>query len=321
MKDTNYAFCVGRIRALENKLLTKQDIATLINQKDCKSAFDFLASKGYSCESNVIDSVINNETEKLSLLLAESVPDKKELESLCTINDFFNIKAIVKCAVTSENPVEHFVYPTTICYEKTSSSERDKLFSYLSNNYRNIALEAYNYAVKSENGRYCDILIDKAAIKQLALLGKNKKGGLCAEIGSFLADTANIKIAFRCIHTNQNSDFISDSIGECCKLSRKKLIDCTISGVDNLISYLETTVYREGAEIYKSKPSDFEKWCDNEIISITKKAVFTSFGFDPIVSYYYRKNLEIKTVRMILTALKSDIDRNIIKERVRNIYV
>ena len=80
------------------------------------------------------------------------------------------------------------------------------------------------------------------------------------------------------------------------------------------------TRYKKGIEIYLSSPSAFEKWCDDEIIKITSSAVYTSFGFAPVVSYYYRKNLEIKTVRMILSALKSDIDREIIKERVRKLY-
>ena len=203
---------------------------------------------------------------------------------------------------------------------EVKSVSPDKLFEALDSSYRKTAIEAYDYAIKSGNGRYCDIIIDKAAVKKLALLYKNKKNGLCGEIAALLADTANIKTAFRCVATDQNEDFISDAIGDCCKLSREKLIRCSIAGSDELFGYLESTEYKKCAEIYKKKPSDFEKWCDDEIISKLKSSIYTSFGFDPIVSYYYRKNLEIKTVRMILTAIKSDIDRQMIKERLRNAY-
>ncbi len=320
MKDTNYAFCVARIRALENKLLTKQDISTLLGQKDFPSALDYLSTKGYYCEDGDIESIVRAEEDRLSVILNESVPDKNELKSLYIINDFFNIKALVKCIIESKNPLESFVYPTTVIYNENQSSLPEEIFESLGELHRKTAFEAYSYAIKSGNGRYCDIMIDKAAISSLVALYQKRKSGLCGDIAALLADTANIKTAFRCIFTDQKADFISEAIGECCKLDRKKLIDAAVTGVDGLCSYLATTNYSKGAEIYKTKPSDFEKWCDNEIISKLKSSIYTSFGFDPVVSYYYRKNLEIKTVRMILTAIKSDIDKQLIIERVRSIY-
>ncbi len=320
MKDTDYAFCVARIRAVENKLLSKQDIVTLLNQKDYFSAVEFLSSKGYSCENNDIDSVIRTEEDKLSAFLKESVPDSKELESLYILNDYFNLKALVKCLIEGKNPIYSFIYPTTVIFDENKSTSPEDLLNTLGEHHRKTALEAYSYAAQSGNGRYCDVIIDKAAIGRLTSLYRNKKSGLCGEIAALLADTANIKTAFRCIATGQNSDFVSDAIGECCNLDRQKLIASTVIGLDELCNYLNTTDYRNCADIYKNKPADFEKWCDEEIYSKISSAIFTCFGFDPVVSYYYRKSLEIKTVRMILTAVKADADRQIIKERLRNVY-
>ena len=96
-----------------------------------------------------------------------------------------------------------------------------------------------------------------------------------------------------------------------------------IRGVVSFFSSLVmgSKVLMRSAEVYgESEPSKFEKWCDEKLISLTKSSIYTSFGFDPVVSYYYRKNMEIKTVRMILTALKSNTDKNIIYERVRKFY-
>lgn len=320
MKDTNYAFCVARIRAVENRLLSKPDISNLINQKDYQAALDFLSHKGYNCNFDDIDSIIREEGSKLSELLNESVPDKTELEALYIVNDYFNLKALVKCVAERTSPLEKFVYPTTVSYECKSGSLTEESFDGLSESYRKTVREAYAYAIQSRNGRYSDIIIDKAAIDTLAELYGKRNSGLCGKIAAILADTANIKTAFRCIATDQKADFISEAIGKCCRLDKQKLIDCTIKGQDELLTYLLCTAYRDGAEIYKNKHSDFEKWCDDRIISELKNSIYTSFGFDPIVSYYYRKNLEIKTVRMILTAIKSGVDRELIKERVRSIY-
>lgn len=317
MKDTNYAFCVARIRAVENKLLSSKDIADLINKNSYSSALDFLSEKGYNCELSDIDSVIKSESSKLQTLLNEAVPEKRELESLYIINDYFNLKVLVKCAVTSEDPEKYIIYPTEINF---SEFKKDSIAFSSDNNYGKIASHAYDIALKTGNGKFCDSIIDKAAIDRLCVVAKKKKSGLSGEICGFLADTANIRIAFRCIETAQNSSFISDSMGECFRLNRDKLIEKSIKGADELVSYLETTDYKQGIAIYLSEPSEFDKWCDDELINKTKSAVYKSFGFDPVVSYFYRKNLEIKTVRIILNGLKTGADKNIIRERVRQFY-
>ena len=58
-----------------------------------------------------------------------------------------------------------------------------------------------------------------------------------------------------------------------------------------------------------------------KVISIAKKSAFTAFGFDPVCAYYYAKLTEMKSVRIILTGLKSGADKESIKERVRALYV
>lgn len=318
MKDTNYAFSVARLRALENKLLTANDIFALIDQKSYDSAVEFLSQKGYDCNSIELEDIIRSESLQLQKSLEQSIPDKSELHSLYIINDYFNLKAIVKCAVLSVDCEKYLTYPTTIKSGKSSKS--DEMFDFLSEDYRRIALEAYDIAIKTGNGKFCDSVIDAATINALSKVSSLKKKAVSGDICGFLADTANIKIAFRCIETNQDESFIRQSVGKCSKLRTDKLIENTISGKEALLDYLAMTEYKSGASIYSNNPSDFDKWCDNKLIEMTKQAIYTSFGFDPIVSYYYRKNLEIKTVRMILNALKSDTDKNIIKERVRDFY-
>jgi len=320
MNDTRYAFCVAKIRALENKLLTKQDIASLIDQNSLTSAFAFLLQKGYAKENETANDLIKRQGDNLDELLNESVPDKNELEKLYVLNDYFNIKVLVKCAIENTDAEEFLIYPSAIRYIKTVKKAADGDFSFLKDDYRIIAETAYNIALKSQNGKFSDAVIDKAAIDALSSYAKSKKSGLFGRVCAFLADTANIKTALRCAVTFQDADYINAAIGNCNNLNKAELISVTVNGYDELVSYLETTCYKDGVKIYTEKPSAFEKWCDDQIIEITSKAVYTSFGFAPVVSYFYRKSLEIKTVRMILAAIKSGVDKEKIKERVRELY-
>ena len=95
----------------------------------------------------------------------------------------------------------------------------------------------------------------------------------------------------------------------------------TLGGKNAISEYLTKSKYSEGAELYLTSSAEYEKWCDNKVIAIAKKSAYTAFGFDPVCSYYYAKITEMKTVRIILSGLKSGADKNSIKERVRALYV
>lgn len=320
MKDTSYAFCVARIRALENKLLTKQDIETLMSFKDLPSAIDYLVQRNYAEQGENINGITKRQNFLLNKLLEESAPCKDELKKLYILNDYFNIKVFVKCAVENRSADEYLVYPTSIDCRLAADKIPLADFSFLKDEYEAIAKKAYNVALKNASGKYSDTIIEKEAIDELTRSASKKKSGMLGEINAFLADTANIKIALRCALTAQSEDYIKEAIGACSKLDRNKLVSATIEGYDVLISYLSSTDYKKGVELYTLKPSSFEKWIDDSITEITSRAVYTSFGFAPVVAYFYKKNLEIKTVRMILSAVKSGVDKQIIAERVREQY-
>ncbi|MEG1437195.1 MAG: V-type ATPase subunit, partial [Oscillospiraceae bacterium] len=60
---------------------------------------------------------------------------------------------------------------------------------------------------------------------------------------------------------------------------------------------------------------------DDLIMNCIKPARYKAFGVDPIVAYYLAKDAEIKSVRIILSAKLNHLPADIIRERVRALYV
>ena len=321
MRDTDYAYCVARIRANERYLLSSKDISDLLECKSFDSAVQYLIDKKWLHEKCGISDSVKYQSDKLSTLLSECVPDKKKLDILYAVNDFFNIKAAVKCHFTGKDPFDYYVRPTTLELNKLTESVSAHRFSSIDGAKGKCAGESYNTAVLTENGQNADIIIDRACIDEIRSFAEADGDSVTGKICGFICDTANIKIAFRCADTNKKRDFTETAIGECSAISRKDLIEATLKGKEALSEYLSKTDYKEGAEVYLTCAAEYEKWCDDKIISIAKGSVFTAFGFDPVCSYYYAKLSEMKTVRIILTGLKSGADKNSIKERVRALYV
>lgn len=321
MRDTDYAYCVARIRANERYLLKEKDLSDLLECKSYDSAQQYLIDKRWLSKKGDISESLKYQSEKLWELLSESVPDKKELNILCVTNDFFNIKAAVKCHFTGKDPSAYYLQPTTLNLKELTEKVASHKFSAIEGVKGKCAEESYKTACLTENGQNADIIIDRACIDEMKRYADKKGDSVTGEISAFLCDTANIKIAFRCAQTDKKRDFTETAIGECKAFPRKDIVEATLKGVDSLTEYLAKTVYCEGAELYLNSAAEYEKWCDNKVIAIAKKSGFTAFGFDPVCAYYYAKLTEMKSVRIILTGLKSGADKSEIKERMRALYV
>lgn len=321
MRDTDYAFCVARIRANETNLLTSDFVNRLADCADYNEAVRMLSEKGWMEAENSISDAVKAQNKKLWQLLSESVPDKKELDSLCAVNDFFNIKTAVKCQLTGDNAENYYVYPTSVDLVELTQNIKQNNFKALPDKIGECAEKAYDIANKTENGQNADIVTDKTALEVLFEHTKKSKNKIFSAICAFTADTANMKIALRCAATKKNEDFAENAISNCTFLDREKLIKLCTTDIEELFGYLLTSEYSEGAELYKSSPAAFDKWCDDKIIDIIKDAKYTAFGFGPVCAYYYAKITEIKTVRIILTSKFSGVSKDIIKERVRTLYV
>lgn len=321
MKDTNYAYCVARLRANETKMLGSEQVVKLAHCKNVDEAIDMLYSFGWTETKGSVKDVISEQSKALWQLLSESVPDKKELEVLCVLNDFFNIKAAVKCHFTTENPFKYYVYPSTFDLNELTDKINSHDFSSLSGDIGTTAEKAYETACLTENGQSAEIIIDRGAIDCLCEYSKAKKSGLINEVCAFLCDTANIKIAVRINALKKSRDFAEAAIGNCSALDRKTLIELSLSDKENLSDYLMNSKYKEGVLLFEENSALYEKWCDDSLIKLLSRAKYTAFGFDPVCVYYFAKQNEIKTVRIVLNAVASGLDPETIKERVRLLYV
>ncbi len=321
MKDTDYAFCVARLRAKEITLLTNEFVERLIEAHSFDEAVKLLNEKGWVEPSETYLQAIKRQDAELWTILSESVPDKKVLESLCVLNDYFNIKTAVKCAVTGEEATAFYIYPTTINVSELVNDIKQKSFSHLSAEFSQCAVNAYELAVKTENGQNVDIFVDKAALNTLLSYSKTTDNKIFSRVCSFIVDTSNIKIALRCSASKKSSDFINASISYCNNLDRDRLINLSSLDTEGLYDYLLHSVYKEGVALFKDSPAAFDKWCDDMIVEIIKDSKYIAFGFAPVCAYYYAKLTEIKTVRILLSSKLSGVDKDVIRERVRNLYV
>ena len=56
-------------------------------------------------------------------------------------------------------------------------------------------------------------------------------------------------------------------------------------------------------------------------MDMMREAKFIPFGVEPLLAYIYAKETEIKVVRIIMVGKLNNISGEVIRERLRDIYV
>lgn len=106
---------------------------------------------------------------------------------------------------------------------------------------------------------------------------------------------------------------------------RRELMEGKIDPDTAQSRYRYTDYYRAintGMEHYKKTGSlsALEREMDNHLMNVVKMAKYKAFGLEPLIGYAIGKEIEIKIVRLILTAKRMHVKTEDIKERLRLPY-
>ena len=98
----------------------------------------------------------------------------------------------------------------------------------------------------------------------------------------------------------------------------------SVENIPGKLSYTDyVDVLKNGVEEYSKNGSAglLEKLIDNYIMDMMKDAKLIPFGIEPVLAYIYAKETEIKVIRIIMVGKLNNIAGEVIRERLRDIYV
>jgi V/A-type H+-transporting ATPase subunit C len=213
--------------------------------------------------------------------------------------------------------IENSTFDSATLYDAIKKREYDRLPDV----FADVAKEAMTVLLETSDGQLCDIIIDRACMQHVRALGQENRNELIRRCCELFVASADIKLAVRCAKTGKRLDFIRRALAPCDTLDTERLAVAASLGYEDITKYLNDTAYKGATEALGRSMSAFEKWCDDTVLEKAKAAKYVFFGFDPIAAYFFAKTAEIKTVRILLSAKKAGVAPEIIKERVRALYV
>ncbi|MBQ9514661.1 MAG: V-type ATPase subunit [Ruminococcus sp.] len=319
----DYTYAVARIRFRENKLLSDADLSALLSAKDVDSVIRLLKDKGWgdNTSSDDPDELLRRESERMWAFINEIVPEKSNFDFFLVPNDFHNLKVSIKAITRDIKPDDMFIRNATVTpesiYEAISKREYNSLPEFLIEPAR----EAMTTLLQTSDGQLCDIIIDKACMEYVYKLGKASDEEIIRLYCELFVASADIKIAVRSAHTKKRLDFITRAMAPCETLDIERLATAASLGYEDVLKYLEDTRYSDAVPAIRVSMSAFEKWCDDRITNEMKPQKWEPFSIGPIVAYLIARENEIKAVRMILSAKLNGLSDEVIKERLRMMYV
>ncbi len=316
----DFIYAVARIRIREGKLLSSKNIEQIISLEDTQSILRYLSENGWSVGQNYTD-VLLSEEKALWSFMKDLVEDISYFDFLRVQNDFYNLKVSIKSVYSDCEPTPMFVEGCINDPAEIYKAVAKKEYAKLPEDFITPAQEAMTILLRSGDGQLCDIVLDRACLLHVAELGKKNRNKIIKEYCEIFVAFSDIRIAVRGLRFHKSSGFILRSMARCDSININKLSVAASKSIDEICSYLLTTNYKDSVNAMQESLTTFEKWCDNYIMNKLRSYKSDSFTIGPLVAYIIAKETEIKTVRLILTAKANDINDEVIRERVREMYV
>lgn len=328
--DFNQA--VMRVKVLEKRLLSRARVERMIEAKDVSEVYRILQETEYQGSFIGVENpydyevLLNNELKRVYGLMDELTGEKVITDIISLRYFYHNLKVMVK--------------------EYAQDSKLDSLYvdfgydikaiksAFLSDNYENIdpivekALkETKKVYEETDDPQKIDIILDKYYFIHLNKLVENVDIPLFLNYVKDLIDFTNIKTLLRVRKLGKDIRFLEEVLVPGGNISLQKISLSINDDLDTISEKFEDEKIGPkivlGIKSFKetNRLSEYEKIMDNSLMDLNEESKTIIFGPEPLFSYLYAKETENKILRMIMVSKLNNLSPEIIRERLRDLYV
>ena len=333
MNSMEFTQVIPRLRVLETRLLDKAKIDRMIDGDSANEALKVLQESEYA---NVMTGVkraedyeiiLSKELKRVYELMYDASPSKALIDLMSIKYDYHNIKVLLKGIFLQKDFSEMFISVGKIDIHTLKQSINNNNLGDLPKVMREAIEKAKEAFEANKDPQEIDIILDNAMFTEMKDIAKELNDMFIDKYVKALIDLTNIKTLLRVKKQNKNRDFLQEVIINGGAIDKETIVSFLNDAPENISNKLSFTDYSEliklGIEDYTKTGSAglLEKLIDNYIMNMMKEAKFIPFGVEPVLAYIYAKETEIKVVRIIMVGKLNNISGEVIRERLRDIYV
>lgn len=319
----SYEYSLGSVRAKEKSLLNSADVEQLLACESVSQLCSVLSDKGYG-EGKTIDKIIAAHSDGVWAYIKSVAPDFELFNIFIIQNDVHNFKVVLKGTLSGREWNSLIISPYTVEPETLKNAVENRRHSLLPEWLAAAADKAYETLAHTGDARLSDAIVDKAVMEEILNLADKTGSEFLKEYFNSVIFYSDVKIAIRSSKTNAGKDYLVKALCDVDGFDKKGIIDCALKGSDSLLerlSKIRDYDCDKAIEQFKLSPSAFEKFVDDKLISAAKETCkHASEGAEPLLGYYLGAEAEKKVIHIIASGIRTGSDKEIIRERLREIY-
>jgi len=324
---------IPRIRVLETRLLDKSKIDRMIDSNSAEEALKVLQETEYSnVMTNVkkaqdYEEMLSSELKRVYHEAYDMSPLKSLVDIMSIKYDYHNIKVLLK-GMFLEKDFSYMLIPVgmievsklKVAIDTNSLTDFNPIMR------KGIEVAIEDFTAKVDPQRI-DIILDNAMFQELLEMANSLEDQFTKKYVQVLIDLTNVKSLLRVKKQNKSREFFLGVVIDGGLIDKESLVSFLTDAVENVASKLSYTDYAEvlklGIDEYVAHGSAslLEKLVDNYIMNMMKDAKMIAFGGEPLLAYIYAKETEIKVIRIIMVGMLNNITGEVIRERLRDVYV
>lgn len=323
-KDTDYLSVSARIRAMENRLLTRERMDRMIEARDTAEALKVLTECGYP-EGGSLETVLAQARADTFRDLETASPDKRLVELFQLKYDYHNAKAILKAQAVGADP-ERLLLPGGRYGSRDllEGWQREDLRG-CSEAFQKAMAQAKSQLAESHDPQQADLILDKACYGEMAQLVEALDSKFLRGYVALTVDVANLRTAVRVHRMGKEGDFLRQVLLPGGNVSQQTIAAARGEALGEVFRSGPLAQAAElGAKLAQpggGALTAFEKACDDAVTEYLASARRIPFGEQTVVGYLYAKEAELTAIRIIFAGRAAGLDGDTIRARLRETYV
>lgn len=330
----SFAYAAARIFALENKLLTRDRVERMVEASDPSETLKVLSETDYA--AGISEMVGPHDYEKLLSQeisgiydLFQTISPDPEITNLFFLKyDFHNLKVLVKARYLDREEDDLLIaagvtIPLEILKEAIKEGDYSNLPIYIGE-----ALEEIDKAMDFKlDPQRIDLVLDRAMYRHIFDVCKGRKNRFALDYFTLQADLINIRSYLRVRKIDESYEFLKDLLLPGSQLDEDFFLAHIKEPVENIAYSLKNAKYgkivEKGVEEYNETGSlsVYERLMDDFLLDYVKAARWNPLGIEPIIGYLLAKENEVRIIRIIMVGKINNLPAEIIRERLRDVYV
>ena len=318
-------------RVYEKNLLTSENLKRLIDTDDLKEALTSLNDTKYGQYLQKLDRPEDYE-KVLSKTLLNSYkdmikisPDKNLVKYLEEKYNFHNLKVLVKELIQDEDYKSIYIDIGKIDLVNIKRNLKEDIKT--KDEYLAYAKKALDIYKENKDPQDIDLSLDKDFYEKLLEDAKNLDYESLIKFTKERIDLTNLKALLRIKGQGQSIDLLEKALidgGNIEKNLFRDSLNAEKSSYPNL--FFKEKIYPQVKEALEESDLNktmqkIEKIIDNHLMNFAKESKKVSYGPEVIMGYLISREMEVKNLRIILTAKLNSLSREFMEERLRDLYV